>query len=225
MSASFAQTMLDAARPHEMAESAFVQHVMAGACDRATLRRYCTTLYGMASRFPQNLSAVLSVCTDWTMRRFIMRNLAEEEGLVAYARGEATFDDARHHTTLATRFARAAGASDEDLATVNIEPSRWFRTTLESGNWIGPTAFFSVGVEANVPRTFRLLIEPLERHYGFSRDALAFLIEHMDADERHGVDAAELIATLATTPEMREQALEGARRGGMSWWTFHRLAA
>jgi len=221
---SFPAALLDAARPFDMAASPFVQQVQRGTCERETLRKWAITIYAMAARFPRTLSAVLSVCEDRAVRRFILRNLAEEEGLVSFgAGGAAKFDDAMHHTTLAARFAQAAGASDDDLRAARVEPSRWFRAALDSGNWIGPTAFFSVGVEANVPRTFSLLIDPLARHYGFSSEALTFLVEHLGADERHGVEAADLMAAVASTPAMQEQALEGARRGGTSWWTFHRL--
>jgi len=221
---SLAAALLDAARPYDMAASSFVQRVQRGEATSESLRNWATMLYAMAARFPRNLSAVLSVCDDRTVRRFILRNLAEEEGLVSFgAGGSARFDDAMHHTTLATRFARALGASEDDLRTASVEPSRWFRSALDSGNWIGATAFFSIGIEANVPRTFSLLIEPLQDRYGLSPQDLTFLIEHLGADERHGVEAAELLAGIAATPVMEQQALEGARRGGTSWWTFHRL--
>ena len=223
---SFAETLLAAARPFDMAASPFIERVRRGGCDRETLRRYAVTIYAMAARFPRNLSAVLSICEERAMRRFLLRNLAEEEGLVAFGPGgAAAYEDAMHHTELASRFARAAGATHDELAAAQAEPSRWFRAALEAGNWIGATAFFSVGVEANVPRTFSLLIDPLSRLYDFSSADLTFLTEHLGADERHGVEAAELIAGAASTEAMRGQALEGARRGGRSWWNFHRLAA
>jgi len=52
----------------------------------------------------------------------------------------------------------------------------------------------------------------------FSDQDLEFLYEHMTVDDRHGEEGAQLIASVATTDELRRQALEGARRGGSGWW-------
>lgn len=205
---SFAEALLDAARPFDMAASPFVQRVQRAEASRASLSAWAAQLYVMSARFPRNLEAILDVCDDVRVRHFIAENIAEEEG----------------HPALAERFARAAGANAEDLLRANVEPSRWFRAAVESRNWIGATAFFGVGLESNVPRTFALLLPPLEQMYGFSRRDLAFLTLHLEADERHGSETADLVAAASSSPARQAQALEGARRGGMSWWMFHKLA-
>jgi hypothetical protein len=46
----------------------------------------------------------------------------------------------------------------------------------------------------------------------------------MTADERHGREAAEMLASV-TGPAERQRALDGARRGGMAWWMIHRRLA
>jgi len=99
------------------------------------------------------------------------------------------------------------------------------RTMLSDGNWLGPFAYIAVGTEANIPPTYRLLIPALVENYGFSEYNLEFLTEHVGIDDRHGLEGAMLIESVATTDEARRQALEGARRGGVGWWEILRKHA
>ena len=125
---------------------------------------------------------------------------------------------------MARRFAAAAGVDAETLTRAQRQESRWYRDAAASGDWIGAFAYFAIGYEANVPESFRLIYPALIEHYGFAEEDLEFLTEHMTADERHGREAAEMLAEVTSEAE-RERALEGARRGGMAWWVIHRNLA
>jgi pyrroloquinoline quinone (PQQ) biosynthesis protein C len=158
------------------------------------------------------------------VKRSLLGNLLEEEGVVAYVPGQGVrIDRERAHTSLGRRFARAAGASDDEIDALTVPPVRWFEERIRLGDWLGAFTYFSIGYEANVPETFRLLMTPLTQIYGFRDEDLEFLTEHFVADERHGIEAAYLIERITTTAESRARALEGARRGGRAWWEILRL--
>lgn len=219
------ESLLAVARVGPMESNPLVRAVIDGSLSREALRHYLTRVASMALAFPRRIAAVLAVCDDPAVRRFLLANLLEEEGVVAFEPGAGvTVVEARRHAVMAMKLARAAGAPDEEVDN-NAPPAPWFQERLAAGDWIGAFSYFAVGFESNVPSTFRMLVEPLVTRYGFRDDDLEFLVEHFTADERHGTDSADLIARAAHSAEARESALAGARRGGKAWWAFHRAAA
>jgi pyrroloquinoline quinone (PQQ) biosynthesis protein C len=220
----FAAALLAAARRAPMATNPFIQAVVLGEASREEIRAFAIFLTVVSAAFPKRIAAVYSICENDEVKRSLLGNLLEEEGVVAYVHGEGVrIDRERAHTALGRRFAYAAGASDEEIDALVVPPVRWFEERIHTGDWLGAFAHFSIGYEANVPETFRLLMDPLMRIYGFREDDLEFLTEHFVADERHGIEAAYLIERIATTSELRARALEGARRGGRAWWEILRL--
>ncbi|MBK5258719.1 MAG: iron-containing redox enzyme family protein [Thermoanaerobaculia bacterium] len=205
-----------------MSENPFIVSLRKHEVSREQLRRYLVNLASLAVGFPQVVSSVLGVCRDERVRHHLIANLLEEEGITSFEHNQIHFDPARSHAFLAKRLARAAGETEEVRAHV---PTPWFRQKLASGSWLAPFAYFAIGHEANIPLTFRLIIDTLSKDYGFDDASLEFLTEHVTADERHGHDAAEMIAAMVRNPEDRAEALEGARRGGLSWWGFHKSFA
>lgn len=215
----FAESLFAAARPFPLETHPFIVRVREGEASREEVRAFAAHIASATESFVRALHAILSVCTNTAVRHSLIANILEEEGTIDYLHGRgARFDQERHHPTLARRFALAAGATDADVDALGIEPPRWFRRSLDARNWIGPFAYIAVGTEASTPPTFRLLAPALEQHYGFGAHDLEFLYEHMTADDRHGEEGAQLIASVATTEEARRQALVGARRGGTGWW-------
>lgn len=219
----FVGALLEAARPAPIETHPFVAAMREGALSRDTIRDYAVTIAAIGGAFPYRIASVLAICDHREIRRSLISNLLEEEGVVDYTPGQhVAVDPARRHGEMGRRFARAAGATDAEVDAVSPRPARWFGEAVRNGNWLGAFAYFAVGQEANVPGTFRLILDPLMEHYGFAREDLQFLTEHFEADERHGLESAHLIAQAATTDEARQRALEGARRGGMAWWALHR---
>ncbi len=222
----FADSLLAIARPAPAESNPVVAGLVAGRLSRDVVRRYGIALAAIAESFPRRICAVLAICDDDDGRRSLMNNLLEEEGVTRFVPAEGMQIDAeRRHGVMGRRFARAAGATDAEIDAAPSQPARWFTDALRAGDWLGAFSFFSIGFEANVPATFRAIVEPLTAHYGFTAHELEFLYEHFTADERHGLDAAHLIARAATTEALRARAREGARRGGAAWWAFHRAIA
>lgn len=222
---SFAGLLLQSARPHPIVTNPFVVALRRGDCTRGQIRDYARMIAAAAIGFPRVLSNVLTWCDRPRIRESLLGNLLEEEGAIAYRPGQGVvLAPERSHAAMALRFAAAAGLSEAEVAQSQQQESRWYRDAAERGDWIGAFAYFAVGFEANVPESFRLVHAALVGHYGFAEEDLEFLTEHMTADERHGREAAEMLAEL-TEPAERQRALDGARRGGMTWWMIHRRLA
>jgi pyrroloquinoline quinone (PQQ) biosynthesis protein C len=220
----FAESLLATARVAPVEANPVVAGVIEGRLSRDAVRRYAIALTSIAESFPRRISAVLSICEDHDGRRSLLNNLLEEEGVTGFVPAEGVrINPDRRHGVMARRFAHAAGATDAEIDAAPSQPARWFADALRHGDWIGAFSFFSIGFEANVPATFRAIVEPLTAHYGFTGHELEFLYEHFTADERHGLEAAHLIARAATTDALQARAREGARRGGAAWWAFHRV--
>lgn len=219
MSTAFVTQLLAAARTHDITRNPFVQGVVAGRYPKTALCIYAQELVGLAAGFPALLATLLARCDHAEARRVILENLLEEEGAVSFSAAEGlVLAPERRHTALGERFVQALGA---DATGLKPAPSQWLLQELEQGRWLGPLAYVSVGVEANIPSTFRLLFAACRKHYGFQVEELEFLSEHFDADERHGINAATVIAAAATTTSAQQQALTGAQRGGAAWWHLH----
>lgn len=220
MSDALAKELLAAARV-DVTTTPLIQSVRSGSCSRDLLRDYLLQIMARAVAFPRMLGAMLALCDDRAVRHSLLANLLEEEG-GALRDGQLTFDPSRSHAEMARHMCRAAGATEEQMAGAHSEPSRWLRSRLEDGDWMSPFAYLAVGMEANVPATFASLVGPLREHYGFGEDSLRFLLEHLDADARHGEEGAALVARLAEGDARPERLFEGARRGGQSWLLLHR---
>lgn len=221
----FAQSLLEVARPFDVSRNPLLVALREGSLSSEALKRYCVTTARSAIAFPRVLASVLAICPEPRVREALIGNLLEEEGVQSFAAGQRiTVDPQRRHAALALRLAKAAGATDADLS-IPIQPLRWFEAALREQRWIAAFAFFAVGYEANIPPLYRALVPLLREHRGFTAYEVDFLTEHVTADERHGVEAALLIAETATSPELREQARDGARHGGLAWWQVHRAHA
>jgi pyrroloquinoline quinone (PQQ) biosynthesis protein C len=225
LNSEFERQLFKAARESEITTNPFVLGVRDGRCPTEALRDYATDLAILASGFPRVLSSILACCDAPDVRRALLANLLEEEGVVSFQSGAGLLiEPQRHHGAMAWRLARAAGANESDAPQLETG-SRWLSEELHAGRWIGPLAFITLGYEAHVPPTFRLLLEGLRQHYHFAEADLVFLTEHLDADERHGAEGAALIARVAVTAELQAQAIAGARRGAKDWHLFHRKHA
>ena len=222
MAGDFKQQLLAAARSCDIAANPFVRGVHEGRYPRDSFSRYGVELAHLTAGFTLRLAAILSRCEVVEVRRPLLANLLEEEGVVSFsAEGGLVAERSRSHGVIAWQFARAAGAASGETASLE-RGSMWFDQEIAEGRWIGPLAYLTLGYESNIPQAGRLMAEGFRTHYGFAEDDLTFLTMHFEADERHGAEGAAMIAGAADTPAMRREALEGARRGASAFWHFHR---
>jgi pyrroloquinoline quinone (PQQ) biosynthesis protein C len=215
-----AADLLAAARERDVLEAPFVRAVVEGTASRQAIRAWAANLHLGAGVFARRLFTILGLAEEPAVRESLLENLLDEEGVQAFSGGRLIVDRERRHTALASRMARALGASDEDFARQSAVVT-WLDDELAAKRWVGPLAYLTVGFEANIPATFRALHDGLTRHYGADPADLEFLSLHCTADERHSEHAAALLVATATTPALQAEALEGVRRGTAAWFFFH----
>ncbi|MFN0084400.1 MAG: iron-containing redox enzyme family protein [Blastocatellia bacterium] len=224
MSDGLAAQLLDAARAPDITQNAFVQGIAEGRHPKTALRDYARELAALAGNLPSVLARLYSHCDDDRARRVLLENLLEETGVASYdSSAGLVIAPHRIHVGMAARFLRATGADATDMT--SRASGEWLTGELDRGRWLGPFAYVCVGIEANVPRAFRLLFAGLRAHYGFSDEDLEFFTEHFIADEKHGALGAGVAAAAAGTDALRQEAFRGARRGALAFWHLHQRHA
>jgi pyrroloquinoline-quinone synthase len=83
----------------------------------------------------------------------------------------------------------------------------WGRQQGQADDYIG-VASLLVGMESQVPKIFRIMMNSLIEKYGFSKKEVVFYQVHIVADEEHGEIGFELLEKYADTPEKQEAAIK-----------------
>jgi len=208
----------------DMTRHPFITALSNGTCPPAAIRRYAVETYVLASTFPRRLASLVAICDDAAVRIELLRNILEEEGAVSFDGERLVRRADRQHGEICRRFAHAAGASDAELDRARREDRRttWVDRAIGGGRLLAALAYLTIGFEGCVPPTAALIVETLQKNYGFSRDALEFFILHMTADAGHARTGAEMTAALVRSDADRKESFEGVKRATTAWWWWHR---
>jgi pyrroloquinoline quinone (PQQ) biosynthesis protein C len=177
-----------------------------------------------AVRFPGQLAAMYAIAEDPRAKLLLLENLLEENGLhVKPWRGVGVYPESRHVQWM-ERFMHACGATDEEIATaarsaLKSSGSSWFDAAVKEKRWIEAMAYLLVGHEANCPPFAAAVLRAL-RAKGYSDNDLVFFIRHIEADEKHGRDAIDLLAELPLDQARQQIILSAAQRGADDWWAL-----
>jgi pyrroloquinoline quinone (PQQ) biosynthesis protein C len=159
------------------------------------------------------------------VRKVIVENLAEEEGLAAIDREG---HEAHDHMMDIFAFTRAAGLKDKEVQSMEPTPAWWARTLLYVRTMqeepVGVVLAMQSTQEGQMVALNRDVTLPaLEKHYGFKRGApqIAFFEEHEAADEVHSSKQIELCAKYLETPQLQQRALQVAEQAcKLRWASF-----
>ena len=156
------------------------------------------------------------------VRKAIVENLSEEEGLKAIPReGHVPHD----HNELIVRFCKAAGLSAHEVRTMAMTPAWWgrslhyYQTVLQEP--VGVILAMQSTQEGQQPALNSEVVLPaLARHYGFPPGApeIEFFTEHAEADIEHSRRQAELCAKYLDTDAVKDRAREVAEQACMLRW-------
>ncbi len=145
-------------------------------------------------------------------RRFLLENIAEEEGLMA---GPGEGREAHDHQEMIFDFCAAAGLSrDEVLATEQLASWRarsYFYINAMRDEHIGVVFAIGATQEGQQPAlNGERCLPAFETYHGFTRDSpeIGFFAEHLVADADHSSRQIELVEKLITTEELKSRALE-----------------
>jgi pyrroloquinoline quinone (PQQ) biosynthesis protein C len=156
------------------------------------------------------------------LRKTIVENLAEEEGLRAIPReGHVPHD----HGELIMRFCKAAGLSETEVRTIRMTPAWWgrslhyYQTVLQEP--IGVVLAMQATQEGQQPALNKEVVLPaFARHYGYpagSRE-IEFFTEHAEADVEHSNRQMTLCEKYLEGDGAKARALEVAEQACMLRW-------
>jgi pyrroloquinoline quinone (PQQ) biosynthesis protein C len=156
------------------------------------------------------------------VRKSLVENLAEEEGLKAIPReGHVPHD----HNELILRFCKAAGLSDAEVRTIELTPAWWGRSL----HYAHTLAHEPVGVVLAMQSTqegqqpalnTEVVLPALARHHGFAAGSreIEFFTEHAEADIEHSQRQATLCLKYLDTDAVKARALEVAETACALRW-------
>ncbi|MDR2831624.1 MAG: CADD family putative folate metabolism protein [Rickettsiales bacterium] len=188
----------------------FYQSWNTGSLSLQALQTYAKEYYHHVAAFPRYISGIHSLCPDLKMRQVLLDNLTEEE------QGD------ENHPELWQRFAEGLGITRFDLRkSVQIKETQelvdGYFDIVRSGFAMGLGALYAY--ERQTPEVSKSKIDGLKKHYSINDErSLQFFTVHMDADEWHSEECANLIADL--NEEEQDKVMQGAKKGAKLLWGF-----
>ncbi|MCU1313445.1 MAG: family putative folate metabolism protein [Acidobacteriaceae bacterium] len=211
MSAFF--TALDARiAPYNLLEHPFYQAWSSGELTRDDLREYASEYWHHVAAFPTYLSALHARLEDAPLRRTVLENLADEEGIPG----------ARPHSELWMDFATGMGAVANDVRSRELQPETvaligHFRHAMQMAATAALATLYTY--ESRVPAIARSKAEGLKAHYGADAATARYFVLHQTADVQHALVWRDAIETeLAAHPEQAQAALDAAETTAAALW-------
>lgn len=183
-----------------------------GELTREDLREYASEYWHHVSAFPTYLSALHSNLPDGELRRMVLKNLVEEEGL----------EEGAPHSDLWMDFACGMGAETAEVRSREIGHGtsaliEHYRAAMLESPAAAMAALYAY--ESRVPAIARTKAEGLEQHYGADDATRRYFTLHVTADVEHTrVWHKALAAELEAHPEETEGALDSAEAAARALW-------
>ena len=194
----------------------FYQAWSAGTLTREDLRQYAGDYYSHVAAFPTYLAALYCRLEDGELRRAVVANLADEEGLDGNPAN-------RPHSDLWLDFAEGMGADreqarrEEPIAEVTELTSHFRRVASEGSPAEALAAFYAY--ESQVPRVAKEKARGLREMYGADATTCGYFTLHTTADVYHSnVWREQLSKLVANRPTAEEQALTAAESAAKRLW-------
>ena len=189
-----------------------------GGVSRESLGVFAVQFFLQVREFPRAVSAMHANCPFADERVKLAESLYEEEtGRISGVN--------LPHPEVFIRFGEALGL--ERNAMVDGVPLAetaalidWFELSTKQRSFIEGAAAIALAAEGQVPGSFGPFARALERHYGLSRDAVAFWDVHEEADRDHADVGNHIVFQFATTPDVQAAVRLALHRSLELWWSF-----
>jgi len=212
-SAAFFSALEARLEVHDLLKHPYYQAWSSGDLTREDLREYASEYWHHVSAFPSYLSALHSRLPDGKLRRLVLENLADEEGL----------EDGIPHSDMWMDFARGMGADETEVRAREIGSETrslldHYRTTMHRSPAAALAALYAY--ESRVPAIAKTKAEGLAHHYGADSATRRYFNVHITADVHHArVWRNALAAELSSHPEEIEAALAAGEESARVLWT------
>jgi pyrroloquinoline-quinone synthase len=197
---------------YDLLQHPYYQAWSAGELTKADLREYAAEYWHHVSAFPAYLSALHSRLPDGKLRRVVLENLADEEGLA----------DGRPHSDLWMDFAKGMGAEEAAVREREIEGETQallahFREAMTESPAAALAALYAY--ESRVPAIAKTKAAGLEQHYAADAATRRYFTVHTTADVHHAqVWRNALTTELLSRPEEADAALAAAEETAKMLW-------
>ncbi|MDA0938681.1 MAG: CADD family putative folate metabolism protein [Proteobacteria bacterium] len=190
----------------------FYQRWNNGTLSKEELSHYAHQYYHHVEAFPRYISATHSNCISIKNRQTLLENLIDEE------RGD------KNHPDLWLSFCKGLGLSEDEVKNnkhLNIETHNLIDGMLSMSKSSYEEGLGSLyGYESQVPEIAKSKIDGLCKHYNFKAkdDALIFFQVHIEADQWHREESANMITDLDNA--VAERAYSAAIKARKLLWNF-----
>ncbi len=202
--------------PYNLLTHSFYRAWTAGELTKADLREYAAEYWHHVSAFPTYLSALHSNMADNELRRTVLRNLLDEEGIDA--------QDGKAHSQVWMDFATGMGATESEVRDHATQPEMkalidTFQKLMQQENAaVAMAALYAY--ESQVPEIAKQKAAGLCEHYGADKATCKYFTLHQTADVHHAEVWKQAITTeLAGDAAAADKALEAAETAAQALWS------
>jgi pyrroloquinoline-quinone synthase len=201
--------------PFNLLKHPFYQAWSAGELTETDLREYASEYWHAVSAFPTYLSEFHAQLPDAELRRIVLNNLVDEEGIGSR--------DGRAHSDIWMDFATGMGADANEVRTreINAETRTLiaaFRQMMREQPASALAALYSY--ESRVPEIARTKAEGLAKHYGADDATRRYFTLHEKADVFHAqVWREALEAEVSGDAAAEESACDAAEKAARMLWS------
>lgn len=189
-----------------------------GKLGREQLKLFAVQFFLQVREFPRAVSALHANCPFPDERQKLAESVYEEEtGRISGCN--------LPHPELFIVFGCALGLAREEMTEATPLPGTaalidWFELSSKQRSFIEGAAAINLAAEGQVPGAFGPFARALEKHYGLSREAVAFWDVHEIADRDHSDIGDHIVVRFASTDEWRERARRAVSHSLDMWWQF-----
>jgi len=211
----FFQALESRIAPYNLLTHPFYRAWTAGELTANDLREYAAEYWHHVSAFPTYLSALHSRLEDAELRRTVLRNLVDEEGIDS--------PDRKPHSELWMDFANGMGASNDEVRLRQLQPESkaligtFFKLIQQENAAVGLAALYAY--ESRVPAIARQKAHGLCDHYKADAKTCRYFKVHETADVHHAEVWKQAIAKeLERDPASADRALDAAETAAKALW-------
>src|SRR5579885_1949894 len=189
--------------------------ISAGKVSRDGMKVFAAQFFLQVREFPRAVSALHSQCHDPEERLKLAESLYEEET------GKISGSDAHPELFIGL----GLGMKREEMTEAVPLPSTaslidWFELSTRDRTFAEGIGAINVAAEGQVVTNFGPFARALEKHYGLTRDQVAFFDVHELADRDHSDVGDNILSRMELSHGEREKICAAVNRSLDMWWQF-----
>jgi len=188
-----------------------------GRLARPQVQGFAKQFFLQVVEFPRAVSALHSRCPDREERIKLAESVYEEE--------TGRLSKSKAHPELFLDFCAGLGLGRHDVLTAEPLPGttaliHWFELSTRERPFLEGVAAINLAAEGQVVGNFGPFADALQRHYGLSKEAVAFWDVHEFADAEHSDVGDHIVIRHATTDAVQAGIRAAVRTSLEMWWLF-----